>query len=352
MRGFDEATRASLPTVTLKNAVPDKKSINLIAKYDLHSIRYLQLDETYFYHTNVKGIPMDIEKIRFIKNVENRISPNGVGEIYTSSKKLLKLPKFMQNLIIEKATKSNKTMGFVVEPYSLFLAFEITEDMVSEYLPDDYELVASSLFEDSKPKYMGIIGCFNVHTDVFWGSRFELYVIARNKKTNLMSWLICDYESNTISYDSGSGFKAPTLEIAVLTTSYDGLIICDVQNKSGDTRIDLVAKMEKAQPVSLNQLLWIEGNLSIDYSGELGKKGKAPFGLIFDPREMQYAQRLPQSSIQVNTISFGFIKPGMKPYDACCFPYAQHYLTTVFPAGHCMKNEKDLLEAVKKVTAE
>lgn len=31
----------------------------------------------------------------------------------------------------------------------------------------------------------------------------------------------------------------------------------------------------------------------------------------------------------------------MKPYEACCFPFAQHYMTTVFPEENMLKDEND-----------
>jgi hypothetical protein len=94
--------------------------------------------------------------------------------------------------------------------------------------------------------------------------------------------------------------------------------------------------------IELNKQLWIEGNLSIDYSGELNSKGNEPFGLIFDPAEMNCAQLINPDSVKENEIEFGFIKKGMKPFAICCFQYAQHYITTIFQKGHELKDEKDL----------
>ena len=73
--------------------------------------------------------------------------------------------------------------------------------------------------------WCGILGAFNVHTSVFWGSRVELYVIARNTRTGMLSWIICDYESNTISYGPGQGFSTSSTSRAVVTTSHAGEVI-------------------------------------------------------------------------------------------------------------------------------
>ncbi|WKY43264.1 hypothetical protein Q5O14_11415 [Eubacteriaceae bacterium ES2] len=292
---------------------------------------------------------MNEDSLRFIKLTENKITPNGIAETSNNAKKLLKLPGFLQKFIIDLNIKNNDYMGFVVEPYSFFLAYEITEEMVKDFLPDNYELVPISIFDHSERKRCAIVGCFNVHTSVFWGSRFELYIIAKNKVNNLVSWLICDYESNTFHYDPGKGFLPETLKKSVFTTTYDGQIICDIESKKCSTKIDLVVDINNHNCIYLNQKLWIEGNLSIDYSGKLQNGGKDPFGLIFDPMEMKCAQHIQVDQIQINHLEFSFIKQGMKPYESCCFPFAQHYLTTIFPEGHKMTDEDDLNNKIKEI---
>jgi hypothetical protein len=289
------------------------------------------------------------ETVQFIKDVENRITPEGIAMISNNANKLMKLPNFIQQFIVNLNSKNNEYMGFVVEPYSFFLAYEITEDMVKGYIPENYELVPISIFDKSTKKLCAIVGCFNVHTSVFWGSRFELYVIAKNKKNNLVSWLICDYESNTFHYDPGKGFLPSTLSKSVFTTSYDGNIICDIESKKNNTKIDVIVDVNNHNCINLNQKLWIEGNLSVDYSGELDNKGNDPFGLIFDPMEMKCAQHIKVDEIQIKQLDFGFVKSDMKPYESCCFPFAQHYITTVFPEGNSMKDEQDLYNKINEI---
>lgn len=285
----------------------------------------------------------------FVKNVENRITPKGIAKLYSNAESLGKLPLVLQHYLVKKGSKDNPYMGFVVEPYSLFLAYEINESDISNYIPNDYELLPSSIFENENRKKCAIIGCFNVHTSVFWGSRFELYIIARNKKTNLLSWVICDYESNTINYDPDKGFLSPTLSACVYTTTHNGNIICDIKSMKSNNAIKLDIDINNTNCIELNKQLWIEGNLSIDYSGELSNKGNEPFGLIFDPAEMNCAQLIDPSGIRVNEIEFGFIKKGMKPFAVCCFQYAQHYITTVFQKGHELKDENDLESKIAEI---
>ncbi|KAF5047581.1 MULTISPECIES: hypothetical protein [Acetobacterium] len=292
---------------------------------------------------------MNNEIIEFIKETEKKITPDGIAMTFNNAQKLMKLPKFIQNFIIKQNTKNNQYMGFVVEPYSLFLAYEITPEQVKEYIPDNYELVPISIFDHSDKKHCAIIGCFNVHTSVFWGSRYELYVIARNKTTNLISWVICDYESNTFHYDPGQGFLPSTLQKSVFTTTYNGKLICDIEGQDSPTRMDLIIDINQYNCVFLNQRLWIEGNLSIDYAGELDNNGNDPFGLIFDPMEMKCAQHIEVDQIEIRQLDFGFINSQMKPFEACCFPFAQHYMTTIFPQGHLMKDENDLYAKISEI---
>lgn len=291
---------------------------------------------------------MSSKKFEFMCNVEKRITPEGIAFTSNNAKKLIKLPQFVQKKIVEGASKNSQYMGFVVEPYSFFLTYEITDDQVKDYLPDDYELVPISIFNSTEKKKIAILGCFNVHTSVFWGSRFELYVIAKNKKTNLISWLIVDYESNTFNYDPGNGFVPATTLNSVFTTSFDGDIICNVENAEKNRRICFLSNIEKAKNESLNYDLWIEGNLSIDYSGELAGIGK-PFGLVFDPEEMKIAKKISKKELTIYEMDFAFLKKDMVPIEICCFPYAQHYLTTVFPEGHGMKNTQDLYDKMDEI---
>lgn len=59
-------------------------------------------------------------------------------------------------------------MSFVVEPYSLFLCYEIIDIKRAEsLLPDNFELVKTKIFDTDKPKYYCIFGCIRAHTSAF-----------------------------------------------------------------------------------------------------------------------------------------------------------------------------------------
>jgi hypothetical protein len=284
---------------------------------------------------------------KFVKKTENMVSPWDVGYLIPRANMLQKLPRFLQKLIMKSASRKQVEMGFIVEPYALFLSYEITEpDKVKSLLPDDYELVPSAMFDDEPPKLCGIIGAFNVHTTVFWGSRVELYVIARNKRTGLMSWVICDYESNTISFDPGKGLTGPSTKASVITTTHTGDVVVDVVSKKTDNAIAVQASVTSGKLTALRQNLWVEGNMSVDYGGELKDEKSTPFSLVFDPAEMKQALRIPMDQVMLERNTFGEGWLANQPFEVCCFPFAQHFLTTQIPVETAIKDEDDLRGAV------
>lgn len=293
------------------------------------------------------GTPIDRAHLRdFITRTEAMVSPRDVGKLYQRAEMLAKLPIPLQQWIVDRAG-GDAEIGFVVEPYCFFLAHEIVDEAAATaLLPPDYELAPSAIFEGTAPRHCGILGAFNVHTSVFWGSRVELYVIARNTRTGMLSWIICDYESNTISYDPGQGFSGATTSRSVITTSHRGEVIVDVQSAERPNLLTCVAGLEAASMHPLDQPLWIEGNLSVDYGGRLMEPDSTPFGLVFDPGEMERALRVPLDAVTIEANTFGasFLDP--EPFESACFPYAQHFLTTSFPEESAIRDRAGLEAAV------
>ena len=205
------------------------------------------------------------------------------------------------------------------------------------------------MFDDTKPRKCVIIGAFNVHTSVFWGNRLEIYIIARHKKTGLTSWLIQEYETNTISYDPGRGFIPPDTKNAILTTSFLGELILDVEGLTTKNKIEAYASIRKGEWRALNQDLWIDGNLSVDYGSSLNDYKSKPFGLVFDPEEMKEALYLSpeECEVRVNTFLQGII--AKTPFEVCCFPFAQHFHTTTMPLEHAIKTREDLERRVLEI---
>ena len=288
----------------------------------------------------------------FAKRTETMVSPKAVGKLYQRAEMLAKLPVGAQKWIVERAGGDDPYIAFVVEPYCSFLTYEIADtERAGRLLPPGYELIPAAMFEGTEPRYCAILGAFTVHTSVFWGSRVELYLIAENTKTGMMSWVIIDYESNTISYDPGQGFSGSTTAHSVVTTTFNGDVVVDVKSAATPNHLAFVADLDAASTRPLEQRLWIEGNLSVDYGGRLMEEDSVPFGLIFDPGEMAKALQIPLEAVTVEVNTFGRGLLADEPFEAGCFPYAQHFLTTSFPQATPIRTAADLENAVAEATA-
>ena len=289
---------------------------------------------------------------RYIMTTENMVVPSKVASTTQGSAILRKLPLKLQKYIVDRGARSNPYLSFVVEPYCIFLAFEITDtEAANRLLPPGYSLSPSAMFADTPKRPCAIISAFNVHTSVFWGTRVEFYLIAENRQTGLLSWIISEYESNTHSYDPSKGFIGPSTSHSVVTTSYLGEVIIDVESSVSDNRLSFVANLKNGVFNKLNQRLWIEGNLSVDYGGEL-QQGTKPFSLVFDPKEMAQALNLPLPDILLCSNSFGASILEAMPFEAACFPYAQHFVTTSVPRATKLRTAEDLEKAVMKLNEE
>ena len=53
----------------------------------------------------------------------------------------------------------------------------------------------------------------------------ELYLIAENTATGMLTWVIVDYESDTINYGPGEGFTGATTDRSVITTTHAGDVL-------------------------------------------------------------------------------------------------------------------------------
>lgn len=286
---------------------------------------------------------------RYIKATEKMVVPADVAFTTQGSAMLRKLPLRLQRYIVKRGARTKPYMSFIVEPYAMFLAFEIIDKEAAEkLLPPGYSLFPSAMFGDTAERPCAILSAFNIHTDVFWGSRLEFYLIAQNCETGLLSWIIDEYESNTHSYDPSTGFSGPSTERSIVTTSYMGEVIVDVASAKTDNSLALVADLKNGVLTELDQRLWVEGNLSVDYGGELQQCTK-PFSLIFDPGEMAQALKLPLDGISLCTNTFGGGMLDPVPFEAACFPYTQHFVTTSIPTATSMRTAEDLEQAVTEL---
>ena len=159
----------------------------------------------------------------------------------------------------------------------------------------------------------------------------------------MMSWVIAGYETNTNSYDPKNCFCGYTGDPAVVTTTPYGELIVDFAGKKNGREFSLSADVAKGKWKDLNPELWVEGNLSIDYGGELKVESSKPFSLIFDPYLMRKALDMPPGSVEIlkNTYLAGIID-GTTPICAALFPYSQHFIIKQDLAENAISNEADL----------
>lgn len=266
--------------------------------------------------------------LKYSKGVERLVDPMKVGQSHYMQTKIKHLPVFLQRKIITSASRKASKMPFVVEPYCAFLFYEIKEPKkIQPYLPEDFIPAQAAVFKGGPKKYYGIVSMFRVHTSVFWGARSEFYLLAKNQATGLLSWIMCDYISDTISYDEKHGLKSPDATGATITTTCEGDFVCDMRSADGDKYAICEMSLTGAKMKPLNQRLWIEGNTSIAYGRLAGEADGSLFSLTFFPEEMKQALEIPLQNIRTASVLCGTGKIGGTLERAACFPYAQHMLS-------------------------
>ncbi len=280
----------------------------------------------------------------FIFKSESLVKPEDVTTISFLGDFNRMLPKKTQHNIMEKRSRSIPYMGFIVEPYCLFLAYKIKDmESAQTMLPDGYELVDTAIFKNEPKSPMVIFSAFSVRTSAFIGRRLELYIIARNKSTGLLSWIIADYETNTNSHDPKNGFCGYTSDPAVLTTTPYAELLVDFKARKRIREFSVSVDLKKGKTKELDQQLWVEGNLSVDYGGELQDESSTPFSLIFDPVLMKEAVKIPLESVEILQNSYlSEIIDFDKPVSAAVFPYSQHFVIKQDLKNNELKNETDL----------
>ena len=68
---------------------------------------------------------------------------------------------------------------------------------------------------------------------------------------------------------------------------HTGDVVIDVRSAERPNHLEVTAALPAAKTTPLEQRLWIEGNLSVDYGGRLRRESSEPFGLVFDPDEIE-----------------------------------------------------------------
>jgi len=280
----------------------------------------------------------------FIRKIESLVKPEDVTTISFLGDYNKLLPKKTQHKIMTRGSRKIPYMGFIVDPYCLFLTYKIKNiAAVEAMLPEGYELEEASLFKNEPKCPLLIFSAFSARTSAFIGMRLEVYIIARVKNTGLLSWIISDYETNTNSHDPKNGFCGYTGDPAVFTTTPFGELIIDVKNRLNGREFSITADIRSGNYRELDESLWLEGNFSVNYGGELRNPSSKPFGLIFDPVIMKKALQVPIDSMEIrkNTYQESIIDCD-RPVSAAVFPYSQHFIIRQDLKSDELLNESDL----------
>jgi hypothetical protein len=281
---------------------------------------------------------------KFIKGVESLINPMEVSNMlfFQRLKKLLP-PRILKKLLF-RASKNTPYIGFVIEPYSLFLFFRLRDiEYAKSMLPDRYELAKTKLFADDEPDYYMGIGNLSTRASTFWGTRQESYLIATDKRTGLLSFIFIDILSNTIIALPSKGIADPNCKRAIFTTSSKGEVYLDIQEEKTNRRLLFNGSLKRGKMRSLDQKLWLMGNTSIGHSKKFANGDDTPFSVIFDPAEVEEALNIPSEDIRIieNTLFPGLAEPEIST--VVCFPFAQHYIADSPGCFTSLKDRDDLI---------
>ncbi len=268
-------------------------------------------------------------KNKFIEHTEQLINPLDISTLNILSHIIKVMPIKLQNKMIDKGAKTNKYMSFIINPYSTFVCLEIKDvHLANSYLPDNYIAYKTKLTHDDKDaKYYAIIGMFSVNTSAFAGNRLEYNIIAKNKDTGLVSWVIIDYDTNVMSHDIKHGVRPYTTKECILTTDYNGNIITKFNNQKLDRCVKLNISTTNATKHTLHEEIWHEGNLSVIYGKELSKDNTKAFSLLFDIDELKYGYQIDVEEINDYTNTWFNDLTYDTPTSIIYFPNHQHYVS-------------------------
>ena len=224
---------------------------------------------------------------KFLKGVESLINPMEVSNILFFQKFKKLLPSEIMKRFLYRASKKTPYIGFAIDPYSLFLFFRLRDiEYAKSLLPERYELSKTKLFSDDEPDYYMGIGNLNTRASTFWGTRQEVYLIAKDKKTGLLSFIFIDILSNTIIALPTKGIADPNCERAIFTTSSKGEVFLEIQEKKTGRKLLLSGSIKRGKMRSLDQDLWLIGSTSVVQCKIGAKWEDYPFSVIFDPDEV------------------------------------------------------------------
>ena len=287
---------------------------------------------------------------RFIKGVESLIKPMEVSNLLFFQKFKSLLPSSLMKRMLFRASKNTPYIGFVIEPYSLFLFFKLKNiEYAKSMLPDRYELAKTKLFTDEEPDYYMGVGNLNTRASSFWGMRQESYLIALDKETGTLSFIFIDILSNTLIAEPKKGIANPNCKRAIFTTSSKGDVYLDFEENKTSRKLSLTGNITNGKMRSLDERLWVMGNTSIAYRKDIAAGDDNPFAVIFDPAEVREALDIPLEDIRIkeNTLFPGLAESDLSK--AICFPFAQHYVADSPGCRTYVKDVDDLIDKYNKI---
>jgi hypothetical protein len=288
----------------------------------------------------------------FIRLVENLIDPAEVCDLYFFQRFKSLLPRSLFKKMLVKTSKKTPYMGFVIEPYALFMFFRLKDvEKARALLPDRYELTKSAVFAGEEPDHYLGMGIFNTRASTFWGTRLESYLVAKDRETGLISWIFIDIISDTLIALPSEGVADRNTKRAIYTTSSKGDVFLDIREDRSGRRLHARGNISRGTRRHLDQPLWVFGNTSIAHSRELAGNNEDPFAVIFDPAEVETALHIPLDDIGLRENSLFPDLAELEPCKVLCFPYAQHYIADSPGCRTSIRNERDMEENYKRLAA-
>jgi hypothetical protein len=287
---------------------------------------------------------------KFIKGVESLIRPMEVSNILFFQKLKRLLPPFIMKRLLYRASKNTPYIGFVIDPYSLFLFFRLSDiEYAKSLLPDRYELAKTRLLTDDEPDYYMGIGNLNTRASTFWGTRLEAYLIATDIETGLLSFIFIDILSNTIIALPTKGIADPNCQRAIFTTNAKGEVFLDIREDRTNRKLLLTGSIKRGKIQRLDQRLWLMGNTSIGHCKRFADGDDNPFAVIFDPAEVYEALVIPPEDIRIteNTLFPGLAQQEISK--VICFPFAQHYIADSPGCYTPVKDPDDLISKYNRL---
>lgn len=288
------------------------------------------------------------ENREFIKKTESLVKPRDVTAISFLGDFNRMLSKKTQHRIMVRGSRKIPYMGFIVDPYCFFLAYRITDTAGARaMLPEEYDLADVSFFDGDEKVPMVVVSAFTARTSAFIGTRLEFYIIARSRETGKISWIIADYETDTNSHDPKNGFGGYTSDPTVLTTTPYGELLAGFHGREGRSFV-VRAGITGGKERKLDQALWVEGNMSVDYGGDLKDETSRNFSLIFDPFLMEQAVSIPVGDVDIEANDYlGSIIDGSRPLTAAVFPFSQHFIIRQDLESREIRDEAGLLSQIR-----